>query len=71
VLSLAYPAVGALIASRLPTHPIGWIFSGVGLLYAAFRFTVAYADYALFEFALPGAEYVAWFSTFVDIKFAR
>jgi len=26
VLSLAYPAVGALIASRLPTNLIGWIF---------------------------------------------
>jgi hypothetical protein len=35
VLSLAYPTVGALIASRLPTNPIGWIFCGVGLLYAA------------------------------------
>ena len=28
VLSLAYPAVGALIASRLPTNLIGWIFCG-------------------------------------------
>jgi hypothetical protein len=33
VLSLAYPTVGALIASRLPTNPIGWIFCGVGLHY--------------------------------------
>jgi hypothetical protein len=49
VLSLAYPTVGALIASRLPTNPIGWIFCGVGLLYGVRRFTGAYADYALFE----------------------
>jgi hypothetical protein len=55
MLSLAYPTVGALIASRLPTNPIGWIFCGVGLLYAARRFTIAYADYALLmNFALPG-----------------
>jgi hypothetical protein len=38
VLSLAYPTVGALIASRLPTNPIGWIFCGVGLLYGVRRF---------------------------------
>src|SRR5215210_5924164 len=66
VLSLAFPTVGALISSRLPTNPIGWIFCGMGLLYAAQRFTTAYADYALVEnLALPGGEYVAWFSTLV------
>jgi hypothetical protein len=55
ILSLAYPTVGALIAWRLPTNPIGWIFCGVGLLYAVDRFTEAYADYALLEnLALPG-----------------
>jgi hypothetical protein len=47
VLSLASPTVGALIASRLPTNPIGWIFCSVGLLYAAHRFTMAYADYGV------------------------
>jgi hypothetical protein len=66
VLSLTYPTVGALIASRLPTNPIGWIFCGVGLLYAVRRFTEAYADYALLvNFALPWGEYVAWFTTWV------
>ena len=49
VLSLAYPTVGALIASRLPTNPIGWIFCGLGLIYATQRFTIAYADHALLE----------------------
>ena len=69
VLSLAYPTVGALIVSRLPTNLIGWIFCGVGLLYAARRFTEAYADYALLEtFALPGGEYVAWFSTWAGFS---
>ena len=64
VLSLAFPMVGALIASRLPTNPIGWMFCGMGLLYGAWRFTGAYADYALVEnFAFPGGEYVAWFSS--------
>ena len=31
ILSLAYPTVGALIVSRLPANPIGWIFCSVGL----------------------------------------
>jgi hypothetical protein len=66
VLSLAYPTVGALIASRLPTNPIGWIFCGVGLLYGVRRFTGAYADYALLEnIELSGGESAAWFSTWI------
>src|SRR5215210_4647909 len=65
-LAVTFPTVGALIASRLPTNPIGWIFCGVGLLYGARRFTTAYADYALLQnWALPWGEYVAWFSTWV------
>jgi hypothetical protein len=68
VLALAYPTVGALIASRLPTNPIGWIFCGVGLLYTGQRFSTAYADYALIEnLAFPGGEYAAWFSSLVRV----
>jgi hypothetical protein len=38
----------------------------MGVLYGAGRFTGAYADYALGEnFAYPGGEYVAWFSSLV------
>ena len=66
VLSLAYPTIGALIASRLPTNPVGWIFCGMGLLYGVQRFASAYADYALTEnFAFPGGEYLALLSTCV------
>jgi hypothetical protein len=66
VLSLAYPAVGALIASRLPSNPIGWIFCGMGLIYVARQFTTAYADYALLEnITPPWGEGVAWFSTWI------
>ncbi len=68
LLSLAYPTFGALIASRLPTNPIGWIFCGAGLLYETQRFTIAYADYALLGgFGWPGGESVAWFSTWVAL----
>src|SRR5215218_5589757 len=69
VLSLAFPTVGALIASRLPANPIGWIFCGVGLLYIVQRFTTAYADYDLLvNLAFPGGEYMAWFSTLAEFS---
>ena len=67
VLSLAYPTVGAIIASRLPRNPIGWIFCGVGLAYNAQGFAISYADYTLLQdLDLPGAEQAAWFATWVE-----
>jgi hypothetical protein len=65
-LSLAFPTVGALIASRLPANPIGWIFCCAALVLATQRFTIAYADYAIVEnLALPWGESVAWFASWV------
>jgi signal transduction histidine kinase len=65
-LSLVYPTIGALIVSRLPRNPIGWIFCGVGLLYQLHHFALAYSNYAVAEdFALPWGEYAAWFSVWV------
>src|SRR5919107_2515371 len=56
-LSLAFPTVGALVASRRPENPIGWIFCGTGLLYGVQAFASGYADYVL-----PGGEFMAWIS---------
>src|SRR5215211_7087097 len=41
MLSLVYPTIGALIVSRLPKNPIGWIFCGVGLVYQLHHFALA------------------------------
>ena len=66
LLSLACPTVGALIASRLPANPIGWLFCGIGLLYGTRRLAAAYADYTLLARpSLPGGEYAAWASTWL------
>ena len=66
LLSLACPTVGALVASRLPANPIGWLFCGMGLLYGARRLAAAYADHALLARPyLPGGEYAAWASTWL------
>jgi two-component system NarL family sensor kinase len=67
MLSLVYPTVGAIIASRLPMNPIGWIFCGVGVAYATQRFAQAYADYALLvNNAFPGGEYMTWYAFLVE-----
>jgi signal transduction histidine kinase len=66
VLSLVNPTIGALIVSRLPRNPIGWILCGVGLLYQIRHFTLAYADYALAaNLGLPWGKYLAWISTWI------
>ena len=61
-LSLAFPTVGALVASRRPENPIGWIFCGTGLLYGVQAFASGYADYAL-----PGEEFMAWISGWIGV----
>src|SRR5215212_12179808 len=66
MLSLVYPTIGALIVSRLPRNPIGWIFCGVGLLYQLQHVALAYSNYAVAEGgSLPWGEYAAWFSAWV------
>ena len=62
VLSLAFPTVGALVASRRPENPIGWIFCGTGLLYGVQAFASGYANYAL-----PGEEFMAWISGWIGV----
>jgi hypothetical protein len=57
---LAFSTVGALIASRRPEHPIGWLFSMIGLLAAASAVIEAYLPTGG-----PGFEVVAWFGNWV------
>jgi hypothetical protein len=61
-LSLAFPTVGALVASRRPENPIGWIFCGTGLLYGVQAFAIGYANYAL-----PGGELMGWISWWIGV----
>jgi hypothetical protein len=68
-LSLAFPTVGALVASRRPENPIGWIFCGTGLLYGVQAFASGYADYALLGHtgSLPGEELMDWISGWIGV----
>ncbi len=67
VLLLAFPTVGALIASRRPENSIGWIFCVAGLVLAVGVLANAHANYALSggRGSLPGEEYAAWLSTWI------
>ena len=45
-LFFAFPAVGILVASRLPRNPIGWILLGIGLVWESYFVAENYSQYA-------------------------
>jgi hypothetical protein len=53
--------VGALLASRRPAHPVGWLLLGLGLSGAASGVATGYASYELLARpgTLPAADYAA------------
>jgi hypothetical protein len=62
VLAIGYSVIGAIIASRLPNHPIGWICCAIGLIAAVDHFGGEYAVYALLAHpeALAGGQAMLW-----------
>jgi hypothetical protein len=53
--------VGALLASRRPAHPVGWLLLALGLSVAASGVATGYASYGLLARpgTLPAADYAA------------
>jgi hypothetical protein len=66
---LAWASVGAVVASRRPGNPIGWLFCGVGIGLAVTGASYAYALYALYGVAegLPMGTTAAWLSSWLFI----
>ena len=62
VWSMVIGGVGAVLASRRPKNPIGWIFCILGVLAGVLAFTSEYARWAIdFRHGLPaGGAYAAW-----------
>jgi hypothetical protein len=63
--TVAFPTIGALIASRQPRNPIGWLFLANGLVGILGAFAEGYWRYALFvrPGALPAGELMLWVNT--------
>jgi uncharacterized membrane protein YhdT len=57
-----YPTVGAIVASRRPENPVGWLLCLYGLVISIGYFCAEYAIYALLAEpnSLPAAEVLVW-----------
>jgi MFS family permease len=64
LVTVSTAAVGALVASRRPRHPVGWLLLGVGLALMGSLLVQAYVDYGLLARpgSLPAARYLAGFA---------
>jgi hypothetical protein len=64
VVAVGYSVIGAIIASRLPNHPIGWICCAIGLIAAVEHFSGEYAVFALVARPDPlaGGNVTLWMS---------
>lgn len=64
-----FATVGALIASRHPRNPIGWLFSAIAFGVVLVGFRESYVVYALFTApgSLPGATVVAWLGSWIPL----
>jgi hypothetical protein len=70
VMVVAWSAVGVLIASRRPAHPIGWLFSALGLSSGVQLFCGEYAIYALVveRGALLGGQVSVWITCWLWVQ---
>src|SRR5215216_1487025 len=62
-----YPSVGAIVASRRPENPVGWLLCLYGLAISISYFCAEYAIYALLAEpnSLPAGEAMAWIVSWV------
>jgi hypothetical protein len=68
-LFLVFPLVGALIASRRPNNPIGWLFLTVGLLWTLSGMLDYYSVYGVAQSnSVPFAVLVAGINTWLWVS---
>ena len=64
LVTVSTATVGAILASRRPHHPVGWLLLGVGLALQGSLLVEGYVEYGLLARpgSLPGARYLAGFA---------
>jgi hypothetical protein len=64
--------IGALIATRQPRNPVGWLFCATGLLAAVQFFGEEYAVFAVLAMPgrLPGGVFMAWLQNWIWVLVA-
>ncbi len=69
LLAVSFSIIGAIIASRLPANPLGWLFCAAALIIAVAHLSAEYAIYALLARpdSLPAGEALAWLSSWTWI----
>ncbi len=67
MVAVVFSTVGAVLASRRPDHPIGWLFCIVGLIGGVRHLGAEYAIYGLLvsHVSLPGGAAMAWVSSWM------
>jgi hypothetical protein len=67
LISVSFSIIGAIIASRLPANPVGWLFCAAASSAAVAHLSAEYATYALVArpSSLPAGEALAWLSSWV------
>ncbi len=66
VVLAVFGVVGAIVASRLPANPVGWLFLGLALIEGWYELTYGYTHYSLAVASLPGTSLTAWVSNWLS-----
>jgi hypothetical protein len=69
IMAVTFSIIGAVIASRLPPNPLGWLFCAAACIIAVACLSAEYAIYALVARpdSLPAGEALAWLAFWVWI----
>jgi hypothetical protein len=67
ITAVFYPTVGAIVASRRPENPVGWLLCLYGLVISIGYFCAEYAIYALLAQpdSLPAGEAMVWIVSWI------